>query len=225
MRKAPPSPNQEFLRDGSPPSKTRLLPRHDEGGDRGYSREPEKPDDLLGMFHMKIKPVLANFVSEGPHRFVSLLSHLESVDAPGDARKNPKQESIIMKALFRNIITAAFVVGLATSASAQSPNRGGPFATGVYKQADSQEQIQNLKKGDHYALVCMECNSVTVKEVGDEKQVAALCHDGGAVHCPSCEKKFTVKSVGPRPGGSTVTKVTIVNADGKECIFIAPVKN
>lgn len=129
-----------------------------------------------------------------------------------------------MKTLLRNIITAAFAVGLATSASAQSPNRGG-LTAGVYKQADTQEQIQKLKKGDHYALVCMECKSVAVKEVGDDKEVAALCHDGGSVHCASCDKKFTVKSVGPRPGGPVATKVTIVNAEGKECMFIAAVKN
>ena len=129
-----------------------------------------------------------------------------------------------MKTLLRNIITAAFAVGLATSVSAQSPNRGG-LTPGVYKQADTQEQIQKLKKGEHYALVCMECKSVTVKEVGDEKEVAELCHDGGSVHCDSCKKKVTVKTVGPRPGGPVATKVTIVNAEGKECMFVAVVKN
>ncbi len=130
-----------------------------------------------------------------------------------------------MKTLLKNIIAAAFVVGLATSVSAQSPNRGGALAPGVYKQADTQEQIQKLKKGDHYALVCMECKSVTVKEVSDEKEVAALCHDGGAMHCDSCKKKVTVKTVGPRPGGPVATNVTIVNAEGKECMFVATVKN
>ncbi|MGL4399198.1 MAG: hypothetical protein ACRCXD_04980 [Luteolibacter sp.] len=128
-----------------------------------------------------------------------------------------------MKALLTNIIAAAFAVGLATSASAQSPNRGGAPAPGFYTQADTQEQIKKLKKGDRYALVCMECKSVSVMEANDEKEVAALCHDGGSVHCDGCKKKFTVKSVGPRPGGPVSTKFTIVNADGKECMFVVPV--
>lgn len=130
-----------------------------------------------------------------------------------------------MKTLLKNIVTTAFAVGLATSVSAQSPNRGGEPASGTYNQADTQEQIQKLKKGDRYALVCMECKSVAVKEVGDDKEVAALCHDGGSMHCDSCKKKLTVKTVGPRPGGPVATKVTIVNAEGKECMFVATVKN
>ncbi len=81
-----------------------------------------------------------------------------------------------------------------------------------------------MKKGSHYAEVCMECKSVTVKEVADDKQVAALCHDGGDVHCPSCKKKFTVKTVGPRPSGPKSTSFKIVNADGEECMFIVPIK-
>lgn len=124
---------------------------------------------------------------------------------------------------FKAIAAAAFAVGLATSASAQRANAN--MATDVpMTTASSQERIMEMKKGDHYAQVCMECKSITMKEVSDEKEVAALCHDGGSVHCPSCKKKFTVKSVGPRPGGPTTTDVTIVNADGKECMFIVPVK-
>jgi hypothetical protein len=70
----------------------------------------------------------------------------------------------------------------------------------------------------------MECKSITVKEVADDKEVEALCHEGGTLHCDSCKKKVTIKRVGP-PGKESITsKVTIVNAEGKECMFVVPMK-
>jgi hypothetical protein len=128
-----------------------------------------------------------------------------------------------IKSSFKAMAVAAFAVGLATSASAQRANANVPTNVPL-KAASTQEEIMGMKKGAHYALVCMECKSVTVKEIADEKEVAALCHDGGSLHCPSCKKKFTVKSVGPRPGGATTTTSTIVNSEGKECMFVVPVK-
>lgn len=122
-----------------------------------------------------------------------------------------------------NIIAVALALGLASSVSAQRANEQG-IANRTFHKADSAESIQAMKKGDRYAIVCKECDSVTVKEVADDKEVAALCHDGGSLHCPSCKKKFTVKSVGPRPGGPVVTKTTIVNSEGKECMFVVPLK-
>ena len=123
-----------------------------------------------------------------------------------------------------NIIAITMALGLASSVSAQRADQAG-ISNKTFKKADSAESIQAMKKGDRYAVVCRECDSVTIKEVADEKEVAALCHDGGSMHCPSCKKKFTVKSVGPRPGGPVVTKVTIVNGEGKECMFLVPLKD
>ncbi len=71
----------------------------------------------------------------------------------------------------------------------------------------------------------MECKSITVKEVADEKEVEALCHDGGTMHCDACEKKVTIKHSGPPGKGATSSKVTYLNADGKECMFIVPIKD
>ena len=122
------------------------------------------------------------------------------------------------------IVAAAFAVGLATSASAAPPGKGGVLKPGSYKQAATVEEIQSLKLGDHYALVCTECKSITVKQVADEKEVEALCHDGGSMHCDSCRKKVTIKRTGPPGKGTTSQKVTIVNAEGKECMFIVPMK-
>ena len=128
-----------------------------------------------------------------------------------------------IKSSLKVIVVAAFAVGLATSVSAAPPGKG-VFKAGTYKHAGTVEEIQSLKAGEHYALVCSECKSITVKEVADDKEVEALCHDGGSMHCDSCKKKFTVKRTGPPGKGTTSQKVTIVNAEGKECMFIVPMK-
>jgi hypothetical protein len=128
-----------------------------------------------------------------------------------------------MKSTAQFLMAAVFAVGLATSVSAEPPGKGATIYLGSHK-AGTQEEIQKLKKGDHYALVCMECESITVKEVADDKEAEALCHDGGTVHCDSCKKKFTTKTSGPPGKGSTTTKVTYVNAEGKQCMFLVPLK-
>jgi hypothetical protein len=65
---------------------------------------------------------------------------------------------------------------------------------------------------------------VTIKEAADDQEAEKLCHDGGTVHCASCDKKLTVKRTGPPGKGGTSSKVTIVNAEGKECMFIVPLR-
>lgn len=120
--------------------------------------------------------------------------------------------------MLTTLIAAAFAFGLVTSVSAAPLGKG----TGVFKAATTQEEIQNLKKGNRYAMVCMDCKSINVKEIADEKEAAALCHNGGSVHCDSCRQKFTIRHVGPPGKGLETTKVTIVNAEGKECMFIVP---
>ena len=131
----------------------------------------------------------------------------------------------IMKSSLKAILVTAFAVGLATSASALPPGKGGVLRAGSYKHASTVEEIQALKTGGHYALVCTECKSITVKEVADEKEVEALCHDGGSLHCDSCKKKLTIKHLGPPGKGADSSKVTIVNGEGKECMFIVPIKD
>lgn len=123
-----------------------------------------------------------------------------------------------MKTTLKIMILAAAAAGFATSAIAAPPGKG----LGTFKKASTQEELQKIKKGNRYALVCKECESVTVKEAVDDQEAEKLCHDGGSVHCASCDKKFTVKRTGPPGKGSTSTKVTIVNAEGKECMFIVP---
>lgn len=138
--------------------------------------------------------------------------------------RNQAQPINAMNSTLKLILAAAFAVGIASTVSAEPPGKGGTLKPGTYKSATA-EEIQQLKKGEHYALVCMECKSVTVKEVADDKEAEALCHDGGTLHCDSCKKKVTIKRSGPPGKGSTSTKVTYVNEEGKECMFLVPMKN
>ncbi len=128
-----------------------------------------------------------------------------------------------MNSTLKALIGAAFAVGLASTVSAEPPGKGTNIYLGSHK-AGTQEEIQKMKKGDHYALVCMECESITMKEVADDKEAEELCHDGGSVHCDSCKKKFTIKHSGTPGKGTTSKKVTYVNSEGKPCMFVVPIK-
>ena len=123
-----------------------------------------------------------------------------------------------------NIIAVTLAISLASSVSAQRAEQSG-IANKTFQKAESAESIKAMKNGDRYAVVCKECDSVTVKEVDDEKELQAMCHDGRAMHCPSCKMKYTVRSVGPRAcAAPAISKVTIVNAEGKEYMFVIPLK-
>lgn len=128
-----------------------------------------------------------------------------------------------MKSTLKALLVAAFAVSLATSVSAAPPGKGGPLKAGTYK-GGTQEEIQSMKKGDHYAMACMECKSLTVKEITDDKEAEALCHDGGSMHCDSCKKKYTIKHSGTPGKGTTSKEVTYVNEEGKPCMFVVPMK-
>ena len=130
-----------------------------------------------------------------------------------------------MKSTLKVLLASAFAIAFAGSVAAAPPGKGEVLKTGSYQHASTQEEIQNLKKGDRYALVCMECKSISVKEIVDDKEAEALCHEGGSVHCDSCKKKFTIKHSGPAGKGASSTKVTYVNEEGKECMFLVPIKN
>ena len=90
-------------------------------------------------------------------------------------------------------------------------------------RATSAGQIQKLKKGSTYAKVCIECKSISVRKVSDDKEVAALTRNGEAMACDTCRKKFTVKRVGPPGKEVSGPKVSYVDAKGRECMFIVPI--
>jgi hypothetical protein len=123
------------------------------------------------------------------------------------------------KSILTYLLTLTAVGALMGSLSAA------PDVKGTYKTAATIKQIQSLKVGDKYAMVCNMCKSITVKEVTKQEQVVDLCHDGGAIHCPSCKKKAVVKYSGPvgklMPSS---TRLTYVNGEGKECMYLVPLK-
>ena len=125
-----------------------------------------------------------------------------------------------MKSILGKLAIAAFAAGLATSLYAAPPGKG----TGVYRGVTTQQEIQKLKQGDRYALVCTNCKSITMKEVADAKEVEMLCRNGGTVHCDGCKKDYSIKHVGPPSKGFDRTKVTYVNAAGEPCMFIVAMK-
>ena len=128
-----------------------------------------------------------------------------------------------MKSPLKSLIMAAFTASLVTALTAAPPGKG-PLVTGTYLEESNPQNIQSMKKGSRYALVCMECKSVSVKEVASEKDAQALCHNGGTIHCDSCKQKYTIKHVGPPGRNGDQWKMVMVNDKGKECMFIAPMK-
>lgn len=129
-----------------------------------------------------------------------------------------------MKTQFTTLIVAAFAASVASPVWAEPPGKDLSGAK-THQQAASQEEILKLKKGHRYAVVCTDCKSITMKQAADDKEAATLCHEGGTLHCDGCKKKFTIKYLGS-PGKEIASrKVTIVNAEGKECMFIVPMKD
>lgn len=128
----------------------------------------------------------------------------------------------MMKTKLKLILGLLIAGSMATSAYAQRANET-KVGKGIHKSSTTAEEIQEMKMGDKYAKVCMECKSLTVQEIADEKEVEALCHDGGTLHCDACEKKVKIKRMGPRKN-ITRSEIVYVNDEGKECMFIVPIK-
>lgn len=164
--------------------------------------------------------MISQFDFDAVWRIIEFLSSDFWTGVLSEVIAKPTRTPRTMKSTFRNLIIAAFAAGLVSTAAAAPPGKG----TGVFKGANTQEEIQKLKKGDRYAMVCMDCKSITVKEVADEKETATLCHHGGSLHCDACKKKVTIKHVGPPGKDSMTSKVTYVNEKGDECMFLVPMK-
>lgn len=150
------------------------------------------------------------------------MNPLGTIEVKTQSERCQTKPNEIMKTKMKLFLGLLLAAGLSTSAYSQRANNSN-VATGVHKSATTAEEIQGMKKGDRYATVCMECKSITVKEIEDEKDAEALCHDGGELHCDACEKKVKIKRMGPR--SQTIgSEVVYVNGEGKECMFIVPLK-
>ena len=139
---------------------------------------------------------------------------------------NQMKQNNPMKAAWRSLALATLALGfgLTSNVSAEPPGKGAPGA-GVYNHAGTEEQIKGMKTGSRYALVCTSCKSMTIETVKDAASLEALCHNGGKVHCSSCKEKATVEYFGPSGKGAPHQNIRYVNAEGKECMFVVPLKD
>lgn len=126
-----------------------------------------------------------------------------------------------MKTLTKTITALALTLGLLGITQAAPPGKGGPF-----RATSKVEKISSMKPGDRYVLVCKDCETATVGEITDAADAEKLCHDGGTIHCDSCDKKVTIKRVGP-PGKKHAAGVEVkyLNSEGEECMILIPLKN
>ncbi len=106
-------------------------------------------------------------------------------------------------------------VALAGLAQAEPPGKGHRIG-----KPGTVKQVEGLKAGDQYAVVCTMCKTVEIKEVAEGQTGAALTKEGGTMTCGGCKKEATIKRIGP-PGKK---RPTYVNKGGQECMFVAPLK-
>ncbi|MEI8285009.1 MAG: hypothetical protein WCG52_08445 [bacterium] len=119
------------------------------------------------------------------------------------------------------ILAAIFIVlAFSSSANAYPPSKGGPSEM-LSKKSD----FEKLKPGDKVVIVCKASNSVTLVDIKDKNQAMQLCAEGKMIHCSDCKKDFKV--VWGNPSGKTGVpsyKMSIVNAKGEPCMFMARLK-
>ena len=119
-------------------------------------------------------------------------------------------------------LSTAFLILITGAALFAGPP--GKSINSSHSALQTPEAFQALKPGDKVAIVCNECQSVTIKTIEQKSDAMKLCKEGDSVTCPSCKKTLKVVRRGP-PGhsGTETTKVVYVNEKGEECMFITKV--
>ncbi len=117
------------------------------------------------------------------------------------------------------ILTTALLLVTSVVAFAIPPaHRSGPGPA-----LRTAESFKDVKPGDKLALVCKQCDTVTVQTVASKEEAMEFCKVGAEIVCGSCKKTFKVVTHGPRgksgPGGKH-TETRIVNEKGEECMFV-----
>lgn len=116
------------------------------------------------------------------------------------------------------IMAVAVALLASTVAFAGTPASKQPHPATTLRTA---EEFAQLKPGDKIAYVCKQCDSVQVQTIESKEQAMALCKEGEAVSCPSCQKKYKATFRGPRAKAGKQTEVSYVNEKGEECMFVA----
>jgi hypothetical protein len=86
------------------------------------------------------------------------------------------------------------------------------------------DEFSRVNAGDKLALVCKQCDTVSLQTVASKDETMELCKEGASVTCPSCSKTYKVVAYGPSGKGGKRLETRIVNEKGEECMFVAKIK-
>jgi|ERR1035437_506625 hypothetical protein len=123
--------------------------------------------------------------------------------------------------LKKYILSLGLVFGSALFTLAGPPSK----MTAPSPALRSSEDFAKLNPGDKIALVCKECDTVTVQTVASKEEAMEHCKEGSTVTCPSCKIVAKVVTHGPSGKEGTHTVMKIVNDKGEECMFVAKLPN
>ncbi len=125
----------------------------------------------------------------------------------------------------RILLISTLLVGSSLAAVAAPA----PASKSVYSASArrTDDDFKSLKAGDKIALVCKECESVTVQTVESPEAAMKLCKEGETVVCGSCKRVAKIVRRGPRSKNSTstATEVHYVNEKGQDCMFIVKLES
>lgn len=114
----------------------------------------------------------------------------------------------------RTLLTTA-ILGTLASFAAAGP---GPQH---WKTMGDESDFSKMKPESHAVYVCTMCKSISDMSGKSKEQAMEMCKDGASMTCPACKKTSKVVVKRARNDAPTHTEVTYVDANGKECGFMA----
>lgn len=124
---------------------------------------------------------------------------------------------------FRSILTGFFILASGVALFAAPPSKSNNYTRSAIQTT---EAFQDIKPGEKVAIVCKECQSLTVTTIAQKADAMKLCKEGDSVTCPSCKKTVRIVRRGPPGRSGTVTsKIVYVNEKGEECMFVTKVSD
>lgn len=117
----------------------------------------------------------------------------------------------------RILILSVMLLGSAVAGFGAPASKTSYTASARRTEAD----FRAFKAGDKIALVCKECESVTVQTVDSPEAAMKLCKEGDSVTCSACKKTYKVFKRGPRSQNTMAeTEVHYQNEKGEDCMFV-----
>ena len=126
-----------------------------------------------------------------------------------------------MKLIHTLAATALAALVFSSAAHAMPPGKGEI----VYPTLTKKSDFENVKPGEKLVVVCNNSDSIMLIDIKDKKQAMDLCAQGKMIHCPKCKRDYKVTWNGPfSKGGAPTYTMSIVNEQGKPCMFVAKLK-